>query len=262
MTFISIGQIKIGSSERIEKEEYAIQYSRIIEDGYWNYAFLKKSDIDFAKVWADIKVDMENLKRKPLLYLMSNTDNHKIKEGLKSCHLENIYTDVWMTVEHPENFGNYESNIEVQISQVKSEEREAFIQAIMDGFSSDNPADPYGTLPEEYRKIYDLKFVDEEFKKLEYLGKHKGEIVATANLWYKGDCAIIYSVSTKKKFQRQGICKKMMSQMMKDLSKLGIQTVCVQTERGFYTEEVYQKMGFHEGMLRRSVWRNRIVKGV
>ena len=106
-----------------------------------------------------------------------------------------------------------------------------------------------------YRKIYDLKFEDDEVHKLEYCAKYKGEMVGTANLWYKGECAIIYSVSTKKEFQKQGICKKMMSNIIKDLRKLGIDTVCVQTEKGFYTEKIYQNMGFEEVMLRRSVWR-------
>ncbi len=61
----------------------------------------------------------------------------------------------------------------------------------MDGFSSDDLADPYGTLPEEYRTIYEMEF-----------NKNRG-----------------------------------------------IKTVCVQTEKGFYTEKVYQSMGFYEVML-------------
>lgn len=74
-------------------------------------------------------------------------------------------------------------------------------------------------------------------------------MIATANTWYKGDSAIIYSVSTQKKYQKQGICKKMMSYIIKDLYKLGVKTICVQTEKGFYTEKVYQNMGFQEIML-------------
>lgn len=119
----------------------------------------------------------------------------------------------------------------------------------MDGFSSDDLSDPYGTLPEEYRDIYWLKFMDKNYHKLEYCGKYQGKMIATANVWYKGDTAIIYTVSTHKKYQKQGICKKLMSYMVKDLRKLGIKIVCVQTEKGFYTEKVYGKMGFREVML-------------
>lgn len=243
------GQIKIGSSERIQKEEYDIQYSRRINDYYWNYVFLKKADIDLKTVWQKIKRDMESLNRQPVLYLMSNVEHPEIEQQLEACHLEQIYTDVWMTVEDLEHFENDESKIDIEISQVKDEEKELFIQAVMDGFSSDDPNDPYGTLPEEYRSIYYLEFTDKTYHKLEYCGKYQGKMIATANVWYKGDTAIIYTVSTHKKYQKQGTCKKLMSYLLKDLSKLGIKTACVQTEKGFYTEQVYKNMGFYEVML-------------
>ncbi len=249
------GQLKIGSSEKIERENYDVQYSKMIADWYWNYAFLKSPEVDLKALWKEIKSDMQKLERQPVLYLMSNRDNSKIEKQLGDCHLENLYTDCWMAIENLECFPAYESKLQVEISQVKEEEKAQFVQAVMEGFSSDDPEDPYGTLPEEYRKIYDLKFEDGEFHKLEYCAKYKEEMVGTANLWYKGECAIIYSVSTKKEFQKQGICKKMMSNIIKDLRKLGIDTVCVQTEKGFYTEKIYQNMGFEEVMLRRSVWR-------
>lgn len=123
------GQIKIGSSERIEKEDYDIQYSKRICDYYWNYAFLKSADIDLKAVWQNIKADMEKLNRQPVLYLMSNMDNTKIEQQLEDCHLQHIYTDVWMTIENLENFANYESKIDVKISQVKEEETEEFIRS-------------------------------------------------------------------------------------------------------------------------------------
>lgn len=120
----------------------------------------------------------------------------------------------------------------------------------MDGFSSDDLADPYGTLPEEYRTIYEMEFNKKgNYCTIEYCGKYKKKMIATANVWYKEDCAIIYSVSTKKEFQKQGVCKKLMSYVIKDLINRGIKTVCVQTEKGFYTEKVYQSMGFYEVML-------------
>lgn len=172
----------------------------------------------------------------------------KIEEQFGTCNLEHIYTDVWMT-KNIEDFEDYESKNEVEISRVKAQEKSEFIGAVMDGFSSDDPNDPYGTLPEEYRILYELEFADHEFRKLEYCGKYQGKMMATANVWYKEDCAIIYTVSTKKEFQKQGVCKKLMAYLLKDLQKLGVKTVCVQTEQGFYTEKVYQKMGFCEVML-------------
>ena len=41
----------------------------------------------------------------------------------------------------------------------------------------------------------------------------------------------------------------MMSEIIQDLIKLKIKEVCVQTEKGFYTEQVYKNMGFNEKLL-------------
>lgn len=41
----------------------------------------------------------------------------------------------------------------------------------------------------------------------------------------------------------------MMSDIIKDLIKLNINEICVQTEQGFYTEQVYKNMGFIERLL-------------
>lgn len=40
-----------------------------------------------------------------------------------------------------------------------------------------------------------------------------------------------------------------MSYIINDLRRIGINQVCLQTERGFYTEQVYKNMGFKEKMI-------------
>lgn len=236
------GMVKIIQSQKTQKDDYDLFYSPLLQDYYWNYAYLKNRNADLKQVWQNVKQDMEKLERRPALYVLSNLENSKIE-----TELQKLYTDVWMIFEDIENFGDYESRINVEISRVRDEEKNQFIQSIMDGFSDAD--DPYEILPEEYRIIYELEFAQNgEYSTLEYGGKYNGEMIATANVWYKGDCAIIYSVSTKKEFQKQGVCKKLMSYIMKDLQKNGIKVACVQTEKGFYTEKVYQKMGFFEVM--------------
>ena len=65
----------------------------------------------------------------------------------------------------------------------------------------------------------------------------------------KKNKAIIYNVTTNKKYQRNGACKLLMSDIIHDLIKLNINEICVQTEQDFYTEQVYKNMGFIEKML-------------
>ena len=52
------GQVKMDLSEKIEKSNYYIRTSKLIDDYYWNYAFLKSTDVDLKSVWKDIKSDM------------------------------------------------------------------------------------------------------------------------------------------------------------------------------------------------------------
>lgn len=67
---------------------------------------------------------MEKLNRQPALYVMSNQENHEIKS-----ELVNLYTDVWMIFENIENFEDYDSRIDVEISRVKEEEKNQFIRS-------------------------------------------------------------------------------------------------------------------------------------
>ncbi len=108
------GQIEIIHSERLEREMYDIQYSKILQDYYWNYAFLKSKNTDLKLTWENIVFEMRKLGRQPAVYLMSYFDNTNIKQQLKDCHLEKLYTDVWMIIEQLENFKDYESKIEVE----------------------------------------------------------------------------------------------------------------------------------------------------
>ena len=242
------GQKDIILSKEIVEKRYKIIYSEILNDEYWNLAFIKDNCDNLKEIWQKIKVKMNDLNRIPILYLLSNADNEK---QLIDFNLENIYTDVWLVLDNLNEFKNYESTINVNFEKVTEDEKSEYIQAIMDGFSSTDPKDPYGVLPEEYRKTYEIEFEHrgKKYKTIEYCGKSDGKMISTANAWYKDDCAIVYTVSTNKEYQKKGVCKSMMSYIVRDLKNIGIKTICVQTEQGFYTEQVYKKIGFREVML-------------
>lgn len=102
----------------------------------------------------------------------------------------------------------------------------------MNGFSSDNPEDPYESLSDGYRIALEKSFnkTDSEYQVIHYLGEKEQEVISTATVVYKKDKAIIYNVTTNKKYKKQGACKQMMSDIIKDLIKLNINEICVQTE--------------------------------
>ena len=248
------GQLHLYASNVIEKENYKIILSDLIDDSYWNYAYLKNVSTDLSKIWEEINSEMKKSNREPAIYITSNICSEELERKIKDINLECLYTDVWMVIEDLENFRNYRSKLNLKVNRVGEDLKEEFVQAIMDGFSGDNPDDPYESLSDGYRIALEqsMEKNDSQYKIVNYAGIFNEEVIATATVLYKGNKAIIYNITTNKKFQKQGVCKQMMSEIIEDLSKIGIQIVCLQTEQGFYTEQVYKNMGFKEVMIGRA----------
>ncbi len=245
------GQLYLYMSNKIQKQDYDIYYSNLIDDEYWNFAYLKNREVSLNEIFDEIKLNMNELNRKPIIYIPSSIIDLKLQENIKNSKLKSLYTDVWMTLDNLEQFESYKSKIDFSVYKVDEILKEQFIQAIMDGFSGDNPEDPYESLSDGYKIALEKSFNenDSEYKVIHYLGKKEQESISTATVVYKGNKAIIYNVTTNKKYQRNGVCKQMMSDIIKDLIQLNINEICVQTEQGFYTEQVYKNMGFIERLL-------------
>ena len=237
-------------SNIIEKDNYDILLSDLIDDQYWNFAY-SKNITDLNKVWKNIKCDMEKHNRQPVIYITSNVYNKELQEKIKENNLKVLYTDVWMIIEDLNSFKEYKSKINFKISRVDENLKSKFIQAIMDGFAGDNPDDPYESLSDGYRVALEksMEKSDSKYKVINYVGLYNKDAISTATVLYKDKKAIIYNVTTNKNYQKQGVCKQTMSEIINNLKKIKIETVCVLTEQGFYTEQVYKNMGFKEVML-------------
>ncbi len=245
------GQLYLYMSNKIQKQDYDIYYSDLIDDEYWNFAYLKNREVSLNEIFDEIKSNMNKLDRNPIIYITSNITDSKLQEKIEKSKLKSLYTDVWMTLDNLTQFESYKSKIDFCVYKVDEALKKQFIQAVMDGFSGDNPEDPYESLSEGYKIALEKSFNknNSEYKVIHYLGTKEKEAISTATVVYKGNKAIIYNVTTNKKYQRNGVCKQMMSDIIKDLTKLNINEICVQTEQGFYTEQVYRKMGFIERLL-------------
>lgn len=245
------GQLYLYMSNTIKNRDYDIYYSNLIDDEYWNFAYLKNKDVSLNEIFDEIRLNMCKLERKPIIYITSNIIDSKLQENIKDSKLKSLYTDVWMTLDNLEQFESYKSKIDFSVCKVDETLKEQFIQAIMDGFSGDNPEDPYESLSDGYKVALANSFNqnNSDYKIIHYLGKKENEAISTATVVYKGQKAIIYNVTTNRKYQKNGVCRQMMSDIIKDLIELNIGEICVQTEQGFYTEEVYKKMGFIEKLL-------------
>ena len=245
------GQLQLYMSNKIENENYDIYYSELIKDQYWNFAYLKNKELKINQEYPSIKKEFKKINRKPLLYLTTNQLTKKREEELKKENLKLYYTDVWMTIEDIDQWENKTSGIRVTIQKVEKEQREEFIKTVIDGFSGDNPEDPYESLEEGYKVALKESFEKEnsEYKVNHYLGKYEKKPIATATVVYQKDKAILYNITTCREYQRRGVCRQMMTKIIQDLKTLKVKTICLQTEKGFNTEQIYKSMGFQEKFL-------------
>ena len=244
------GQLELYASNIIEKENYNILLSDLIDDQFWNFAY-SKNIIDLNQIWQNIKSDMENHNRQPVIYITSDMHSKELQEKIQQNNLKVLYTDVWMTIDNLTAFKEYRSKVDLKISKVNEKLKNKFVQAVMDGFSGENPDEPYESLSDGYRVALEksIEIKDSKYKVINYVGIYDENVISTATVLYKDNAAIIYNVTTNKNYQRQGVCKQTMSDVIKDLRNIGIEIACVLTEKGFYTEQVYKSMGFKEVML-------------
>ena len=66
------GQLYLYMSNVIRKQDYDIYYSDLIDDEYWNFAYLKNKDISLNDIFNEIKSNMNKLNRNPIIYITSN----------------------------------------------------------------------------------------------------------------------------------------------------------------------------------------------
>ena len=245
------GNLNLFFSNVIKSIHYDIYYSDVIEDEYWNYAYLKDG-FNFERTIKEIILKMKQLNRKPVIYITSNVLDEELQQDIRKLNLDLIYTDCWMFIEHLNEFKTYKINNDFEIYKVDKRLQDKFIKSVMDGFSGDNPDDPYNELPEGYKISIERSFKNnwsDNIEIINYLGMKKNEPISTATAIYNQDKAVLYNITTLKKFQKKGFCKEMMYYIFNELSKLNIKEVCIQTEKGYYPEEIYKKMGFKEKLL-------------
>lgn len=96
------GQLYLYLSKIIKKQDYDIYYSDLIDDEYWNFAYLKNDEVSLKETFEDIKLNMNKLNRKPIIYITSDIIDSELQEKIDNSKLKSLYTDVWMTLDNLE----------------------------------------------------------------------------------------------------------------------------------------------------------------
>lgn len=221
--------------KRIIKDDYDILYSEIVPDIDYNYAFLKNgNNIDYTL--KQIKKDLLGLNRRPVVYVLSNINNN--------LDLEIDHIDTWMILDE---IKEYKTDLDIKYSRLSKDDLNEFVDAFMVNFSSDDPNEPYQELDEGYRKTFTDNFESHNgFNSVYYCGKLNNKIVCTTMGIYKDNSIILYAGSVDKNLRGKGIFKEFLNYIVKDLKQMNIDNICLQTEKGYYPEKLYSKVGFKE----------------
>ena len=226
--------------KRIAKDDYDILYCDHVLDIDYNYAFLKNNNVNIEDLLENIKKDLKKLNRKPAIYILSNI----MSDNLKTNNLEINHTDTWMILD---TILDFTTNLNVEYSRLAKDDLEEFIETFMNNFANDDPNEPYQGLAEGYRKTFSDNYKSHDgFKSIYYVGKLNNKIICTTMGIYKDDSIILYAGSVNKELRGKGIFKEFLNYIVKDLQIIGITNICLQTEKGYYPERLYFKMGFKE----------------
>lgn len=239
------GQTNLYMSKKISYDSYDIYFSDLIDDYYWNFATnIQSKDMkQFKKDFNNIKKVFKENNRIPIVYITPTSSLYSKRDDLE---LTKVYTDSWLILEDFSNYPVYNSELNINIVRVNKDNLEDFITGVSNGFASDDPNEPYQGLGDGYRVALRNSILDNntKYKVEHYIAKYRNETVGTLTVNRCDDIACIYNVTTKSSYKRKGICREMMSHVIKDLNGKGVKIICLQTEKGFYTEQVYLNLGF------------------
>lgn len=231
-----------GSIEKLDNGIFV--YNKTIEDIYWNYmAYMNvKTKEEFDKAWKINKQTMLDKNRKPALYILPSSKLLKTYKKVLPDYMKIESSEIWMIFDDYKNIKNIaDSKINITIN--RKPKVNDFIDTFMKSYASTSETDPYGELPDYYRKVVRDSF-KQDSNRTYYLAYSNNVPISTTITVENKDVALICFVGTIPEYRNKGVCKHLMREVLNDLKKKKIKTVYLQTEEGFIPEKLYSSIGF------------------
>ena len=235
------------NSKRYDYERFTIFYLNEFDDDYLNLAInLKSESIDeFESDFYEIKQIMNNQNRKASV-LINNSDLIN-KINYKKIGLEISDDSVWLMIDNMNEFPRYKSDINVHIKKINKGEEKEYPYLVEEGFKKHSELDPYDGLSKSIiTAIKRSCFINNQFITEHYVAENNEKKIGTATIMFNKEIAFIYNITTNLNYRKYGVCKELMSYVINRINELNIDMAVLQTEKGFYPEQIYKKMGFKE----------------
>lgn len=231
-------------TDRKENEDYLLCYSNVIDDYFWNIAYLKNK---FDKEKLDVlEAEFRSLNNKPSSIYIGRNDDSFLKN--KKLLLGNDYklndTDVYMALD---KIIPIDINLDIRI--VKNEkEYNDYMKVLASAYndSIENPEENVyaDCITEGYYKA--IKNTIGDNIHMHIVAYDNGEPVSVATLSYINGIAGINNVGTAQGYWNKGYGRQVIKFAIDKFKELGGDILTLSTEYQSKNQKFYEKLGFKE----------------
>ena len=226
---------------KTENENYFLGTSEVIDDYFWNIAYLKT---EFNKeMLANLENIFKGINRNPSIYISESDIGY---ESNKNLLLGNNYIlndkDVYMELENPNK-----SNISLNIKIVENEKEYNDYMKVIASAYNDNIENPEenvyaDAITDCYYKAIKKSIGDEiHFHIVAY---DNDVPVSVATLSYKDKVGGINNVGTAQGYWNNGYGKQVITYVINKFEELGGGILTLSTEHQSKNQQFYEKIGF------------------
>ena len=233
-------------SEYIERENYLLLFSDIVEDSWWNcISFVNKNLQDIVE---ETRSEFEDRDRKVAFYLPEFSDFNKKSEIPEN--FSKWSTDSWLVLKDKKPLKDFQVPGKITLRIVREEEKETFAEVFHNAYSG-GPDDPYGELPEYFDRalIKSFERPPSGYERIYVLAEIDGEPAGVGILVFNNEIAGIYALGTSREHRKKGIGTSITKFMMEKALDNNVNKIMLQTEKGSKVEEWYKSLGFERAFL-------------
>lgn len=228
---------------RKENEDYLLCFSNVIDDHFWNIAYLK-SKLNKEKLEV-LEAEFKLINRNPSLYIGKSNYNYAENKRLL---LENNYklndSDVYMKLN---KMVPIDINIDIKVVESKKEYNDymsVLTSAYNDSTENANENVYANAITEGYYNA--VKNTINSKEHFHFIAYDRDIPVSVATLSYVDGIGGINSVGTAQGYWNKGYGKQVIKYAIKKFEELGGGILTLNTEYKSKNQEFYEKLGFKE----------------
>ena len=229
--------------DKYETDKYILCSSKIMNDQFWNLAYIKNSLNE--TLLNEVEEKLKLLNRKPCIYIGINNENY---QNNKNILLENDYklcdSDVYMVLKNKNTI-----NINIRIKIVETEEEyNDFMKVLSSAYNDSEENSDENVYAEAITECY-YKSIKETIGSKEHMHiiAYDNDIpVAVATINFVNGIGGINSVGTRQGYWNKGYGKQVIAYIINKFEELNGKVLILSTEYHSKNQQFYEKLGFKE----------------